>query len=329
MSMSGAAAAGSIEQHQLMRLGERVLVACAFAVSIAMFVTLGWWASAPEDPLGAVSFLAHPQPWWMLMQLIGLSAVSATVSTLIGGRRVPELGTLTTCVGLAALSLRGAPASAMLLGSTDATQGSVASLGMNLALDTVVWFGVVLVAFVVSAAVESWCFGPRADSMEADREGTGIGHKPGSMDHASHTSPLGMIPAGDAGGRLYTVRSIVITSVIAVVALTLLAAGLSNRSIQHGQAIFLVAAAYWVAMSLTLHIAPSKLAFGPLVSVVLVAVGGYLWTSLRGSAAGPAPIPSTHFLRILPLQFVSIGCAMVLHKLGTIRASPLVEERRP
>jgi hypothetical protein len=95
--------------------------------------------------------------------------------------------------------------------------------------------------------------------------------------------------------------------------MALLSVGLSTRVIQHGQACFVVAAGVCAAVYVASRSVPVRSALWSLLAVGLMALVGYVWAGLRPAAPGlPPNIPSSHFLRILPVQFISVGTAAAL-----------------
>ncbi|MBU0718377.1 MAG: hypothetical protein KJ749_09030, partial [Planctomycetes bacterium] len=144
----------------------------AFALSSwflagALFLTIGWFALEPDDPLGAVSLLGRDGGLIMLVQAAALAGVAAAMATVIIGRHLADVGTFAAALGLAAVSLRGGNAGVLLLSYSDAADSVDRWLAVRLALETVGWFAVILVAIGVSAVVMSWC-NPRPEGSSAN-----------------------------------------------------------------------------------------------------------------------------------------------------------------
>lgn len=109
------------------------------------------------------------------------------------------------------------------------------------------------------------------------------------------------------------VKHTIIATGVGLAAITLLSAGLSSRSIQHGQVCFVVAAAVGLGTYFAHRMAPVRSALWSILAVVLIALMGYVWAAVRPAVAGlPPSIPSSHFMRVLPIQYISIGTAAAL-----------------
>lgn len=280
--------------HHLSLL-DRAATWVAWALAGAIFLTVGWFAMAPDDPLGAVSVLTHRGAWMMLMQSAGLAAVTAALATVIAGRRLPDVGTFAAAVGLAAVSLRGGTAGSLLIQWADAVPNSQSSLPIELALEAIAWFAMILIARGFSIAVSHWCFGD-------------AGIQPNEPQASAYAeSPR---PGAPGKSAAHGIKHTFLAGGTALVVFKILTAGLSTRSVQHGQACFMVAASVCIASYLAYWFVPVRSAIWSILSVPVLAVGGYVWASL-GSAPGglPASVPSSPFLRVLPIQYIAVGTA--------------------
>jgi hypothetical protein len=241
---------------------------------------------APDDPLGAVSVLARRGAWMMLLQAAGLAAVTAALATVIAGRRLPDVGTFAAALGLAIVSLRGGTAGSVLIQWADAAPVSQSSLPILLGLEAIAWFVIVLVARGLSIGVGHWCYGNGGDGP---------------------TEVEPQFPKGDAANGI---KHVLLAAGVALLAFKILTAGLSTRSVQHGQACFVVAASVCIGSYVAYWLAPVRSALWAILSVPLLAVGGYVWTRLGPSPSGlPASVPASAFLRVLPIQYISVGAA--------------------
>ena len=98
-----------------------------------------------------------------------------------------------------------------------------------------------------------------------------------------------------------------------LVAIGVLSAGLSSRSIQHGQECVVVAAGVCIACYFAHRMVPVQSTLWSILAVGLTALAAYLWAGVRPAGSGlPQNIPSSHFLRVLPLQFISVGTAAAI-----------------
>jgi len=276
------------EHGRHLSLLDRAATWVSWALAGAIFLTVGWLAMAPDDPLGALSVLTRHGAWMMLLQAAGLAAVTAALAAVIAGRRLPEVGTFAAALGLAAVALRGATAGSLLIEWADVAPVSQSSLPLKLALEAIAWFAIIFLARGFSIAVGKWCFGDRGDRSA----GVWHGPKDSLADGLKHTLLAG-------GAALLTFK--------------ILSAGLSTRSVQHGQACFVVAASVCIALYLASWVVPVRSAVWSILSVPLLAVGGYVWARF-GPAPGwlPASVPASPFLRVLPIQYISVGTAAAI-----------------
>jgi hypothetical protein len=263
---------------------------------------------APEDPLGSVSVYARHDGWMMLLQAAALAAVAAGIATLLAGRRMVDMGTFAAAIGLSVVALRGSTAEYLLLTGADLSDRFARGLALRFAVEAVGWFLVVGVAMVISALVFRWCFGA-GELGPGDREDHGE-----QALYAGHDAMRPPLWRSDGSGSrtptMAGIQHLLITAAVALAASAVLSAGLRSRSIQHGQVCFVVAAAFGIGTYAAQRINPVRSALWAILAVGIVAVLGYIWASLRPDAAGlPPNIPSSHFLRVLPIQFISVGTA--------------------
>lgn len=292
---------------------DRATTVSAWALAGALFLTVGWVAMEPDDPLGAVSMLGRSGGGGLLMliQAGALAAVASGLATLIAGRRLTDVGTFATSIGLAAVSLRGGTAGALLMQNADVSSSFEHGLALKFAVESLCWFVVVLVAVGVSALVMRWCFGTPRDAPAAD-----VGYLSAAAPTvAGYDVPrfsagwLG-VPCGRQTGAAGGIRFTLVAAGLGVAAMALLSAGLSSRSIQHGQECFVVAAAVFIACYVTQRLLAVRSALWAVLAVGLMALAGYAWSAIRPTVAGlPPSIPSSHFMRVLPIQFLSVGTA--------------------
>ncbi len=272
---------------------DRAATWVTWALAGTIFLTVGWFAMAPDDPLGAVSVLTRHTAWLMLLQAAGLAAVTAALATVIAGRRLPDVGTFAAAVGLASVSLRGGTAGALLIHWSDAAPISLSNLPILLGLEAMAWFVIVVMARGFSIGVGHWCFGacpePRTDG--------GGGHLEGE-------------PLASRGGASHGIKHMLIAAGVALLTFKILSAGLSTRSVQHGQACFVVAASVCIGSYVAYWLAPVHSALWAILSVPFLAAGGFVWARLGPSPLSlPASVPASAFLRVLPIQYIAVGTA--------------------
>jgi hypothetical protein len=256
-------------------LVDRAAVWASWAMAGAIFLTIGWFAMAPDDPRGAVSVLARHAPLAMLVQAAGLAGITAALATVLAGRRRPHVGTFAAGIGLAAVSLRGESAVYLLLLQPDPSAASQGALAGKLMIESGAWFLVLLTAGAVSTWVTRW--------LDAGRPPMSLRH---DWQHAILAAGVGVAVFYALGG------------------------GVTGRAIQHGQACFLVAASVCIAAYVAHRLAPARSPIAPMAAVGLMGLSGYAWAWLRpGSGGLPANVPASPFLRVLPVQFMAVGIA--------------------
>ncbi|MFQ5414548.1 MAG: hypothetical protein ACE5E6_08830 [Phycisphaerae bacterium] len=247
-----------------------------------------------------------------LVQVVALAAVVAAVATVLIGRRLPDVGTCAAGIGLAVVSLRGDTAAYLLVQRADGMAGLQHGLAAKLAVESVAWFAAMMVAVVVSSLVTRWCFGTRLETAA----GRGEGDAAWVVVPSGHELPvLGRRLAGglDVGVTvpLDGLKHTAVALVASLVLIHVLSTGLSQRSVQHGQVCFVVAATVWIASYAAHRIVPVRSALWTLLAVALLAVTGYAWAGLGGFGASASPrpvaVPATVFLRILPIQYIAVG----------------------
>jgi len=303
---------------------ERMAVWLTWALGGALFLTVGWTAMAPADPLGPVCVLTSKSGVAMMAQAAALVAVCAGVCTLIAGRSLVDVGTFAAALGLAAVSLRGGTTEYLFLYG-DGTSGGVMPVGVlaiRFLVASVGWMAVMMVAPVVSLFVMRWCFGSRSDASAAEpQDGEPVrlvlcaGDIP-SLDLSAGTIRTPQTPLAD--GLLHTA----VATGVGLMAFNVLTTGAASRAIHHGQSCFVVAASVWLACYFAHRISPVRSAFWSMLGVGLMALIGYGWSAVRsGGGSLPPNIPDSSFMRVLPLQFISVGTATSLSVLWSMHVA--------
>lgn len=298
-----------IMQPPTLSLTERTATLASWVLSGALFLSVGWMAMAPDDPHGAVSVYTRSDSLAMLAQAAALCAVVAALATVMAGRRLVDAGTFAAAVGLSAVSLRGGTAEFMLLTGVE-HQASQRMLGLKFAGESLMWVAVMLLSLVVAGVVTRWCFG-RTEGAGARGAGDSSWTEPvpaGCDLPIGRFGPLAPV-AGDGATPLADgLRHTTIAGVGGLAAMVILSTGLGYRSILAGQVCFVVAASVAIGAYFASRFAPVRSALWSILAVGLMALVGYVWSALKPVSAGlPPHVPSTSFLRILPLQFVGVG----------------------
>ena len=295
------------DEETHLSLLEKLAAWGAWALAAWIFLTVGWIAVEPKDPFGPVSIFTHGNPAAMFLQAAGIAGVTAALATVIAGRRLADAGTFAAAVGLALVSLRGDTAGylhrqAAELGTSSRT------LALELASESLAWLVVALIALILSALVMRWCFGqPTGNPRETTSSVT-------ARTLAGYDIPgIGAVLFGGASHRTDVgtgAKHTIIATVAGLIAFTVLSAGLSTRSIAHGQVCFVVAAAVCSACYLAYRMAPVHSPLWSILAVGLIAVVGYVWASIQpATGVRPPGIPASAFLRVLPIQYISVGTA--------------------
>lgn len=315
-----------VQSHAPLRWIHKLLLAVSLTLGAGLFLSVGWMAIAPDDPLGAVSMLTHSRPVLMILEAAAVSAATAALATLLVGWRLPDAGTFATALGLALVMLQGGTAEYLFQYVLEGDRSGEPQLAGRLAVEGLLWFVVVLVAMLVSGLVLQWCLGVRGPSDGRLQAGASVRIE----DMAANDCPIlnrMLFPAGCSASTplLHGLRQTGMVAVVALLLFALLAAGSSPRTIQHGQICFATFAAFFLAQWVAKTVFPSRTAFWGILAVVIVCATAYMCAMLRGSADAPynrlANIPSSVFFRSLPIGYISVGTLGVLVAHWTVSGS--------
>jgi hypothetical protein len=292
-------------------LWDKTLALGALFAAGAIFLTLGWMTLGPEDPHGAVSLLSYGGAGVILLQAAGLAAVTATIATIVIGRRLPDVGAFAVSIGLMVVSLRGETSGYLLIRRADQITDFQRALALEFAAESVVWFAVILVGVVVSSLVMRWVFEvPRVTADEAvGNPDLGAWALAGLdipyLREGALASPLGVftpVRQGLAHSGLAAGGALIIMAI--------LSAGLSSRAIEHGQACFLVALAVVLGTWMAFRLFPVQTPLWCILAVLLFALAANLWAAFATPLPNlPAHLPKSNFLRVLPVQYIAVGTA--------------------
>jgi hypothetical protein len=309
------------------RLGwfDKLVTVLTWTCAVAIFATVGWMTISPNDPRGAVSVSIGQVPA-VIPQVAALAAAVAGIVTAVIGRKLPDVGTFAVAVGLAGANLQGSPSSYLLTHVVGPDAAARQGLCVALAVEGLVWFLVIVVAGVVSGAVMRWCHGrPHGEGACADGRLASLA--------VADVPVLGEILCGPAAlsGRLSPRIGLLhggVTALVALFLIRVLATGSPERTIQHGQVYFSVAAAFYLGAYAAHRAFPVRTPLWSCLAVPVVCVVGYMWTMMRAGGTGPyaqiASVPPTVFLRALPLEYISVGTAAVV---ALFWSRPHVHER--
>lgn len=318
------------QSHDTMRvhslgaeLLDRFAVSAAWGLGVTLFLTIGWTAMSPDDPLGPISLLAKGDGLFMFVQAATLAAVATSLATVIAGSRLPEIGTFAGALGLGVVTLRGATAEYLLVHGADTAESFERGLAIKFAAESVAWFLVVLLLIAVATWVTHLChtFGPKLPQKLADDRGTPHPLSAG-MDFVLMRQGRSINLFSDCTSVIVGVRHTIIATGVGLATMAILSAGLTPRMIQHGQVCFVVAASVFAGTYFAYRSAPVRSALWSISAVGCMAIVAYVWAALRPTITGlPPNIPSSHFLRILPIQFIAIGTASAIASFWYVHTS--------
>lgn len=256
----------------------------SWGVAAAIFLTLGWMAMAPDDPYGAVSLLTRGRAASMWLQAAGLALVTSAIATILVGRKLPFAGPFAAALGLAIVSLRGGTSESLLIAARGA-DGGTKSLAIQMAFEALAWIGVVAMAFVIGEAIAKWCLSypqPSNDTTE--------------------------VPAARRPAFLFALAALA----AALLAFNILGAGMHSREIRHTQVCFVIGASAWIGCYVAFRFVPTLAIVWYFAAAVLLPLAGYGSAALQSdSPTLPMSVPPSIFLRVLPIQFVTLallGC---------------------
>ncbi len=261
---------------------DRLALWASWAAAAGIFLTLGWMAMAPADPYGAVSLILRRSAASMWIQAAGLAVVTSAIATLLVGRALPYAGPFAAALGLAVVSLRGGTAESLLITARTSEMGTTL-LAVQMSFEAMAWMGVMLLSFVISAGIARWCLPQAATpAITTARDGKGL--------------PAPAFAAIAMG--------------IGLLAFNILGAGMHSREIRHTQVLFVVGASIWLGCYFAYRVVPVHGITWYVVTVLVMVLGSYLWASLQGDSPNlPVSLPPSNYLRVLPIQFVSVGVA--------------------
>ncbi len=303
-------------QHVQASFVDQVAVGLAIGLAVALFLTVGRVVLGPSDPLAPVSVFSTGAGALMLIESAALAGVATCLATLLAGRRAMDVGILAAVVGLAVYTLFGGTTEQFLLDGADAarreslagtgsTSGVEHALALRFLVEALGWWLVVAVSLAVSALVYRWCCSsPTSDGAEPSQA-----MLPAGFDIPRVPQGLTGIASTQRTPVAMGLRHALIVGGVGLAAMMIFSAGLGASSIKHGQVFFVVGMSAFVGEYFAFRTVPVRSALWSILGVVLIVFGGYLWSAVRPDVGGTANIPSSHFMRVLPTQFVSVGVA--------------------
>lgn len=303
--------------HERPVVWDRLSILAAWALAVSLFLTVGWMALAPSDPLGPVSLWVHSSPISTLCQAAALAGVVAALATVVAGKQLVDVGAFAATVGLALVALRGATAEYLLVQHAGSSGSGQRALAWAFAFETIGWILVVMVAVAVSALVARWCYAdvtpgpvdvpvgePFARPLAAGLDCPGLSSRFFRVPRLAQTPPV--------SGLQHTC----ICAGVGILVISLLYTGHHTRTIDHGQVCFVLGAGAFAGTYFAYRAVPVRSALWSITAIGIVALLAYVWSGLQpfgpGTGVLPPNIPSSRFMRALPIQFVCVGTAAAI-----------------
>ncbi|MEK6677320.1 MAG: hypothetical protein AABZ47_16920 [Planctomycetota bacterium] len=286
--------------HSRLNFLEKLLTLGMWVVAGWLFLSIGWAALAPDDPQAAVSLFARRSVLTMVLTAAGLAGVTAGLATVVGNRLLVDVGTFAACVGLIAASTRGGTSTYFILSEGQDSAMTSARVARSFLLEAMVWSLVVPVLLLVSGILSRrWVEGGSIrHALSAYQDMVGRGLPDASFTRTNRSAGLKHV-AWTAGASL--------------LAWFVLSADPFSRSVQHGQAIFVAAAAVCLGSYVAHRAAPVHSAAWSVMGALLATWVGYACAMFAtASATLPTAIPASRFLRVLPIQSVFAGVAAAI-----------------
>jgi hypothetical protein len=289
---------------------DRAATLLSWSIAGGLFLSIGWMAAAPDDPFGPVSLLALSHPVPAAFQIAALAAVASGIATVLAGRHLADVGPFAASIGLGILSVQGETSAYFLISGVENGPVPPGTLAARLGAESFVWFGVLMLTVFVSGVIGRWVFASRnreSEALGADEPAPAVLSASADLPWRVGASAVERTPwrQGLAHAAVFVA--------LALIAYQVFSSGLHNRVIRHGQACFVVAASYWLATRFAFQLVPVRTTLWALLAVGATAVAAFLWAALRPGVVGhPAGIPGSHFVRVLPMQFVFVGAAAVI-----------------
>ena len=304
--MMGSSHAVVLDRPQLGPL-DRLAAWLATGLSVWILFETVWHALRPDDPLAPLSLLSRRAAVLGAIQVTALTAGCAVLAAVLAGKRIADIGLFAALLGLTAVSCRGETAEHFLLEMTK-PPGSGRGLAAGFLIESIAWLGISAGALLAGGVVMKWRHRGVVHVAEP-------GERPALplLPALADAPVVGQWFAGEPALRTHVdagVKHTVVVTAAGLFAFLILSIGSTSRAIQHGQAVFTVAASVCIACYIAFHVAPVRSALWPITGVALMVVVAYIWAAFRPAAPDlPPTVPTSPFLRVLPIQFVSVGLA--------------------
>lgn len=304
----------TIVETPTLSLFQKTVTLISWSLAVALFLTVGWSVMRPDDPQGAVSLISVSGGAVMFLQTLILATGAASIVALMAGRFLSEVGTFAAALGLIVVSLRGDPVAALIVGYAEATRGFEKHLALVLALESLAWFVLLALSMIASSMTLRYLSpgGAGVDEGDSEDRAFAIFHS-AAYDMPGLGKTLLAARSSSQTAPSDGLRHTLVATFVGLLAIAGLSAGLSTRMITHGQTCFIVAAGMMFATWAANRVSPVRSLLWSFLAVPLVAIIGLVWAGLRPAETQlPAILPSSHFLRILPIQYIAVGTAAVV-----------------
>jgi hypothetical protein len=303
-----------------LRFHDKALALAAWGIGVGVFASVGWMALEPADPRGAVSLVTADSVLLALAQTLALAAVVSGLATVLIGRKLPDAGVFAVSLGLAAVALRGATTSYLLINVAGPHADARSALAGKLAVGGLFWFLPILVAMIVAALVLRWYAGEDAgDGATSFRE----------MSLADMPVLGGLLPEADERTKpSQGLKAMLLSFLVAAILFRLLATGSPLRSVQHGQSCFALVAAFYIGGLVAYRFFPVGSALWGCLSVPLLCLMGYIIAAMSSPPKGYnqlASVPPDIFYRALPIEYIGVGTAAAVAAFWSARRTRMVQ----
>ena len=282
---------------------EKVRVVLACVAAIVLLSTVGWMVAAPADSHQGVTLATHPgRATGVWAAVIALTVVAGWLGTVMAPRRLAEGGVFVAAVGLAGLALKGGSMQDVMdymLAAPDAA--SRRWLAVQMAMDTVLWTGVLAATWVAVALARRMVWG--------DEEL----YNP--VPAASRKSDTAKAQASRPTGWW----ALIITGLLAAFIIWATDARTPVATIARGQIIASVGGGFFLGAMAARYFTGQHRAHWYVLAVPAVALLAWLVSYLNsGMAWAPDPFrllkqtPPHALARPLPIEYLAVGVAGAL-----------------
>jgi hypothetical protein len=298
--------------HAPLAFIEKLRLTAASLVAILLLRSVGQMVIAPDDPQMAVTFAlggAGAIASWPAMAV--LTVVAGVIGTIITGRRPREAGAFAAGIGLAGLSLTGGSMQLVLGYHATTTAEGRRALMTVLALDTLLWTGIMAVVWFSVMLAWHWLW----------ENGTATADEP--SDHSSGSVNRSVRVTASSDQPFWSGwPALVITGVVGVFVIWITVGREPTAEIHRGQTIASVAGGLYLGAFGARYFAGIDRAIWYVLAVPAIALTGYLLGYLNAELnwahgaskyfAFLATTPPHDLVRPLPIDYIAVGVPAAL-----------------